>query len=115
LTNLKKTNKIEPMFAVIETGGKQYIVEAGEKLKVEKLPVDTGGVVTFDKVLLISDGTVVTVGKPYIAGMTVEAEVERQGRNKKIRMMRYHSKTRRRRRKGHRQSFTEVAIKTIKK
>ncbi|MEK7576360.1 MAG: 50S ribosomal protein L21 [Patescibacteria group bacterium] len=103
------------MFAVIETGGKQYIVESGAKLKIEKLPVDEGGVVTFDKVLLIADDGKVTVGKPYIAGMTVEADVTRQGRARKIQMMRYHSKTRRRRRKGHRQPFTEVAIKTIKK
>ena len=103
------------MFAVIETGGKQYVVESGVKLKIEKLPVDVGGVVSFDKVLLISDGESVTVGKPYIAGMVVEADVLQQGRARKIQMMRYHSKTRRRRRKGHRQPFTEVAIKTIKK
>lgn len=115
LTNPTKTNNIEAMFAVIETGGKQYIVESGKKLNIEKLPKAEGDSVVFDKVLLIADGDNVTVGKPYIAGMSVEADVVQQGRAKKIRMLRYHSKTRRRRRKGHRQPFTKVAIKSIKK
>jgi large subunit ribosomal protein L21 len=102
-------------FAVIETGGKQYLVSDGTKVKIEKLPVDAGGVVVFDKVLLIADGGKITVGKPYIVGMSIEAEVIQQGRAKKIRMMRYHSKTRRRRRKGHKQHFTEIKVKSVKK
>lgn len=102
-------------FAVIETGGKQYLVSSGTKVKVEKLQVDTGGTIVFDKVLLLVDGEKVTIGKPYIAGMRVEAGVASQGRAKKIRMLRYHSKTRRRRRKGHRQHFTEIEVKSIKK
>jgi large subunit ribosomal protein L21 len=102
-------------FAVIETGGKQYFVSSGTKVKVEKLPVDTGGTVVFDKVLLLVDGDKITIGKPYITGMTIEAGVVGQGRAKKIRILRYHSKTRRRRRKGHRQHFTEIEVKSIKK
>lgn len=103
------------MFAVIETGGKQYLVSSGAKIKIEKLPEETGGTVVFDKVLLIADNDAISIGKPYITGTTVEAVVTRQGRAKKIHMLRYHSKTRRRRRKGHRQHFTEVEIKSIKK
>ncbi len=103
------------MIAVIETGGKQYLVGAGQKLKIEKLPEEEGGSVVFDKVLLIIDGDTVLVGKPYLKGVTVEADIARQGRLRKIKILRYHSKTRRRRRKGHRQHFTEVAIKSIKK
>ncbi len=103
------------MFAVIETGGKQYLVGDNQKLRIEKLPSKEGESVMFDKVLLIVDGESVKVGKPYLSGVSVEAEIALQGRAKKIKMMRYHSKTRRRRRKGHRQPFTEVAIKTVKK
>ena len=103
------------MFAVIETGGKQYLISENQKLAIEKLPKAKGDSVVFERVLLLSDGTSVQIGKPYLAGVSVEAVVTLQGRNKKIRMMRYHSKTRRRRRKGHRQPFTELKIGTIKK
>jgi large subunit ribosomal protein L21 len=103
------------MIAVIETGGKQYLVGAGQKFKIEKLPKSEGDTVVFDKVLLTIDGETVSVGKPYLKGVSVEANIARQGRARKIRILRYHSKTRRRRRQGHRQPFTEVAIKTIKK
>jgi len=102
------------MFAIIETGGKQYVVREGEKLKVEKLPQNVGESVVFDKVLLIVDGDNIELGKPYLK-KTIEADITNQGRNKKIKMLRYHSKTRRRRRKGHRQHFTEVKVKSIKK
>ena len=102
------------MFAVIETGGKQYVVREGEKLKIEKLPKNVGESIVFEKVLLIVDGEKIELGKPYLE-KTVEAEIATQGRGKKIKMLRYHSKTRRRRRKGHRQHFTEVKIKSIKK
>ena len=102
------------MFAIIETGGKQYVVREGEKLKVEKLPQNVGESVVFDKVLLIVDGDNIELGKPYLK-KTIEADITTQGRNKKIKMLRYHSKTRRRRRKGHRQHFTEVKVKSIKK
>ena len=102
------------MLAVIETGGKQYIVETGEALKIEKLPIDEGGKVIFDKVLLLIKDKEVQVGKPYLEGVTVEATVTTNGRDRKIKIMRYKSKTRQRRRKGHRQHFTKVEIGKIK-
>lgn len=108
------------MFAVIETGGKQYKVSPGKKLKVEKLFRDegkasltNGQIFSFDNVLLINDDEV-KIGHPYIDGIKVEAKILSHGRAKKIRMMRYHSKTRLRRRKGHRQPFTEIEILKIK-
>ena len=100
------------MFAIIETGGKQYRVSPGTKIKVEKLVSEGEGFV-FDKVLLVSDGKEVKVGKPYLEGSKVEAKVVKQGRAKKIIVFRYHSKTRYRKKKGHRQPFTEVEVTKI--
>ncbi len=98
------------IFAVIETGGKQYRVAAGEKLKIEKLPVENGEAVVFDKVLLHVDGDVVKIGTPYISGMQVEGKLAEQGRHEKKLVFRYHSKTRYRKKKGHRQHYSEVEI-----
>ncbi len=100
-------------FAVIQTGGKQYRVEPGMKLKVEKLSMNEGDVVTFDKVLLGVNGDAVKVGAPYLDGAKVLAKVLREGRARKVTIFKYHSKTRHRRRKGHRQGFTEVEITKI--
>ncbi len=100
------------MFAVIETGGKQYRVSLGTKIKVEKLASE-GESFVFDKVLLVSDGKEVKIGKPYLEGSKVEAKVVKQGRAKKIIVFRYHSKTRYRKKKGHRQPFTEVEVTKI--
>ncbi len=97
-------------FAVIQTGGKQYKVSAGQKIKVEKLKVDEGGKFSFDKVLLKADGKEVTIGAPYLEGQKVEARVLKQGRDKKKIIFRYHSKTRYRKKKGHRQPHTEMEI-----
>ncbi len=102
------------MFAVIETGGKQYRVAAGNKLKVEKLEAEVNGNVVFDKVLLTVDGEKVNLGKPLVAGAKVEAKVLAQGRADKLIVFKYHSKTRRRKKNGHRQPFTEVEITAIK-
>jgi large subunit ribosomal protein L21 len=104
------------MFAVIETGGKQYVVSPGQKIKVEKITAEEGAAALFDRVLLVaeSDGEEVKIGTPYLEGAGVEARVLKQGRAKKIKMLRYKSKTGRRRRKGHRQFFTEVEIVAIK-
>ena len=101
------------MFAIIETGGKQYEVATGSKLNIEKLPQSAGERVSFDKVLLVADGEKISVGKPYLKNISVEAEILAQKRAQKISMMRYRSKTRHRRRKGHRQPFTEVKILKI--
>ncbi len=100
-------------FSVIETGGKQYKVSAGEKLRVEKLNAAEGESFSFDKVLLAVDGDVVEIGAPYIAGANVEAKILRQARDRKKIVFRYHSKTRYRKKKGHRQQFTEVQIEKI--
>ncbi len=102
------------MFAVIETGGKQYRVTLGTKLKVEQLPAEAGKSFVFDKVLLVSgDKEDLTIGKPYVAGAKVEAEVFRNARERKKIVFRYHSKTRYRKKKGHRQQFTEVQVNKI--
>lgn len=98
-------------FSIIQTGGKQYKVSSGQKLKIEKLEVKDGDSVVFDKVLLIADGDNVKIGTPYLSGEKVGAKVLKQGRDKKKIVFRYHSKTRYRKKKGHRQHFTEVEIK----
>ncbi|MEK7062293.1 MAG: 50S ribosomal protein L21 [Patescibacteria group bacterium] len=98
-------------FSIIQTGGKQYKVSSGQKLKIEKLDVETDGKVVFDKVLLVADGDSVKIGTPYVEGAKVEAKVLKQGREKKKIVFKYHSKTRYRKKKGHRQTFTEVEMK----
>ena len=109
-------------FAVIETGGKQYKVSAGQKIKVEKLsnkkeggstPLATGDSFVFDKVLLVADGEKVTVGTPCVDGEKVSAKVIKQARERKKIVFRYHSKTRYRKKKGHRQQFTELEIVSV--
>lgn len=100
-------------FSIIETGGKQYKVSAGTKLKVEKLEGEAGASVVFDRVLLMADGENVVVGKPYVAGAKAEAKILTQGRHDKVIVFKYHSKTRYRKKKGHRQDFTEVEITRI--
>ncbi len=102
------------MFAVIETGGKQYKVAPGQKLKIEKLETPAGDALVFDKVLLVADADNVKVGAPYVSGASVEAKVARQGHNKTVIVFKYSSKSRYRKRKGHRQKFTEVEIVGIK-
>ncbi|OGY64898.1 MAG: 50S ribosomal protein L21 [Candidatus Harrisonbacteria bacterium RIFCSPLOWO2_02_FULL_41_13b] len=102
------------MFAIIETGGKQYRVTPGQKLKVEKLEAKEGEGFVLDKVLLTADGENVKVGNPYVTGVTVETKISRQGRARKVIVFKYHSKTRQKKKKGHRQSFTELEVVGIK-
>lgn len=99
-------------FAVIETGGKQYKVKEGEKLKVEKLDGETGKAITFENVLLVA-GEKIEIGRPYLKGAAVEASISSVGRAEKKIIFRYHSKTRYRKLKGHRQHYTEVTISKI--
>ena len=99
-------------FSVITTGGKQYKVSVGDKIKVEKLEAPAGGNISFGSVLLTADGDKVEIGTPYLSGK-VEASVVRQARERKKIVFRYHSKTRYRKKKGHRQHFTEVSITKI--
>lgn len=101
------------MFAVIETGGKQYKVSEGDKVKIEKVVAEAGAGFSFDKVLLISDKDSVKLGFPYIKGAKVETKVVRQARDRKKIVFRYHSKVRYRKKKGHRQHFTEVEVTKI--
>jgi large subunit ribosomal protein L21 len=100
-------------FAIIETGGKQYKVSAGAKLQIEKLDAEAGGNVSFKNVLLVADGAQVEVGAPHVKGAEVEAKVVRQARDRKVIVFRYHSKTRYRKKKGHRQHFTEVEVTKV--
>ena len=97
-------------FAIIETGGKQYRVSAGDTLRVEKLNATDGGDIVFDKVLLTAEGDTVRVGTPYVSGARVEGKVVSQGRDRKKLVFKYHSKTRYRKKKTHRQPYTQVRI-----
>ncbi len=100
-------------FSVIKTGGKQYVVKAGDTLKVEKLDgeMTKGDKVTFDKVLLTSIGGKTTIGTPFIDGATVTADFVEQGRNKKIVVIKYKQKSRYFKKNGHKQPHTKVTIK----
>lgn len=104
------------MFAVIETGGKQYLIKTGDSLKIEKLEVEEGKAVIFDKVLLLAkeDGTDVKIGTPYLEGVSIDATVEMQGRTRKIRVVKFKRKVRYKRVIGHRQHFTKVKVKEVK-
>ncbi|MCQ2609617.1 MAG: 50S ribosomal protein L21 [Lachnospiraceae bacterium] len=100
------------MYAIIETGGKQYKVESGKKYRFEKLDNKVGDKVTFDKVLVVSDSSM-TVGNPYISGKTVSGEVTMQSRDSKVVVYRYKRKSGYHKKNGHRQPFTEVKIDSI--
>ncbi len=101
------------MYAVIETGGKQYRVSEGDAINIEKLPKQIGDKVEFDRVLLVASDDGVNVGKPVIEGAKVTAVVESEGRGKKIIVWKYRPKQRYRRRHGHRQAYTRVRIEKI--
>ena len=100
------------MYAVIETGGKQYKVEAGQELYIEKLNVE-GESITFDNVLMLIDGEAVTVGTPNVAGATVEAKIVKNGKAKKVIVFKFKAKKNYRRRQGHRQPYTKLQITKI--
>lgn len=100
-------------FAVIATGGKQYKVSVGDVLSIEKLDTEKS-TVTFDKVLLVDDGSSTKIGAPYLAGATVTAEILEQGKGDKIHVVKYHSKSRYYKKNGHRQPFTSVKVTAIK-
>jgi large subunit ribosomal protein L21 len=101
------------MYAVIETGGKQYRVEVGTELSVELLDVEPGKTVTLDRVLLIADGDTATIGRPMVDGAAVSAEVVRQARGDKVISFKYRPKARSRVKKGHRQELTILRINDI--
>ena len=101
------------MYAVIETGGKQYRVQQGDTLFIEKLKVEEGSTVDFDKVLLTSNEGEISVGKPYVDGAKVEATVLEQGKAKKIIVFKFKAKKNYRKKQGHRQPYTKVKIENI--
>lgn len=99
--------------AIIETGGKQYLVTNDSVLSVEKLPAAKDGKVTFDKVLLVDDGSETKVGTPYISDAKVSAELVEEGRAKKVTVIRYRQKSRHFVKRGHRQPYTKVRITAL--
>jgi large subunit ribosomal protein L21 len=101
------------MYAVIVSGGKQYRVEIGDRVKVESLPVEEGGTVSLDKVLMVGDGADTRLGTPYVDGAAVTAKVTRHGRGRKIRVFKMRRRKNSRRTMGHRQNFTELEITGI--
>ena len=101
------------MHAIILTGGKQYKVTEGDTLFIEKLPNEAGDKVTFDQVLAGLDGETATFGAPVVAGASVEAEVVKNGKGKKVRIFKYNPKKGYRKRQGHRQPYTKVEITKI--
>jgi large subunit ribosomal protein L21 len=101
------------VYAIIKTGGKQYKVSEGDTVFVEKLNAEEGASVTFDEVLTVVDGDNVKIGTPLVSGATVTAKVEKNGKDKKIRVFKYKAKSNYRRRMGHRQPFTKVVIEKI--
>lgn len=101
------------MYAVIKTGGKQYRVAAGEKLKIEQIPADVGSQVVLDQILMIADGEAVTLGQPLVSGAKVSATVLAHGRHDKVRIFKMRRRKHYQKHQGHRQNFTEIKIDTI--
>ena len=97
-------------FAVIERDGKQYLVKQGDRLKFDPIAAEPNSSVIFDKVLIRGSAESALIGKPYVEGATVEAKVLSHGRADKVLVMKYHNKTRYRRKRGHRQPYTEIQI-----
>ena len=101
------------MYAVLKSGGKQYKVEEGQVLRLEKLPGDVGSAIKFDQILMIGDGENIQVGQPLVDGASVEGHIIDQGRGKKIIVFKYKRRKRYRRKQGHRQQFTAIQIDSI--
>ena len=103
-------------FAVIETGGKQYLVSEGSSIRIEKIKGDhkVGDKVVFDKVLLVDDGSATSIGEPYLKGASVSAEIKKMARAQKVEVIKYKAKSRYFKRRGHRQPYFEVTIGSIK-
>ncbi len=101
------------MYAVIKTGGKQYRVIQGETLKIELIPGDVGSAIVLDKVLMVSNGDTVSVGKPMLTGATVTATIISIGRGKKVTIFKMRRRKHYQKHQGHRQSYTEIRIDGI--
>ena len=101
------------MYAIIETGGKQYKVQNGDQIRVEKLDAEIGSTVVFDKVLAAGEGSDIKVGTPYLDGLTVEADVVESGKGDKVIIFKYKAKKDYRKKQGHRQPYTMVEITSV--
>ncbi len=101
------------MYAVVLTGGKQYQVSIGDTLRVERLPGSVGDEIELDRILLVNRDGEVTIGNPYIEGVKVKARILQQGRKRKILVFKYKRRKNYRRKRGHRQYFTELKIEDI--
>ena len=101
------------MYAVIKTGGKQYKVAAGEKIKVEQIAADVGQEIIIDKVLAVGSGAGLTVGSPWVTGASVKAMVVAQGKHDKVHIFKMRRRKHYRKSQGHRQTFTELQISTV--
>jgi large subunit ribosomal protein L21 len=101
------------MYAVVKTGGKQYKVAPGEKLKVEQIPADVGAQVVLDQVLLVGEGDNVRLGQPVLAGASVQATVVAHGRHDKVKIFKMRRRKHYQKHQGHRQNYTELKIDTI--
>ncbi len=101
------------MYAVIKTGGKQYRVAAGEKIKVEQIPADVGSEITIDQVFMVGEGESVKVGTPVVEGASVKATVVSHGRHDKIKIFKMRRRKHYQKHQGHRQNYTELRIEAI--
>lgn len=101
------------MYAVVKTGGKQYRVAAGEKIKIEQLTADVGQQITLDQVLAIGNGAEMAIGTPLVAGANVVATVLAHGRHDKVRIFKMQRRKHYQKRQGHRQNFTEIEISAV--
>jgi len=101
------------MYAIVNTGGKQYKVSQGDVLRVEKMPGEIGSPVSFDKVLMVSDGENVNIGQPVLDNVEVKGHIMEQGKAKKIIVFKYKRRKRYRRKQGHRQPYTAIKIDSI--
>jgi large subunit ribosomal protein L21 len=105
--------KVNPMYAVIKTGGKQYRVQSGEKLKVERIEAEVGSEVGLDQVLMVADGETLHVGRPLVEGAKVAATVLSHGRHDKVRIFKMRRRKHYQKHQGHRQNYTELQIGSI--
>ena len=101
------------MYAVIKTGGKQYCVVAGEKLKVEQIPADIGAQITLDQILMVGEGEAVKIGAPLVQGASVQATVVSHGRHDKVKIFKMRRRKHYQKHQGHRQNYTEIRIDGI--
>jgi len=101
------------MYAVIKTGGKQYRVAPGQKLKIEQIPADIGQEISLDQVLSVGEGEALKIGTPFVDGAVVKATVLAQGRHPKINVFKMRRRKHYRKSQGHRQNFTEVRIEAV--